>query len=495
MFRFGVFEVEVDSQQVRKSGLRVRLQAKPFEVLRILLERAGEVVTREELYRALWTGDTFGEFDHNLNNAINRLRRTLNDCAATPRYIETLPRVGYRFIAPVVRQTFPVEPASSAPSLRIGRGPIPPEAVRSATFVPPRRWIVLAASLFLGLLAVAGSIYHRARSDKQASSADSQKVRDARDLYAKGRYLWNKRNREQIGLAITYFDEAIDADPRSALAYSGLADSYSVLGMMVPNPREYYQKAEQAARMSVGLAENSGEAHASLALVHLCNFRFDEAAVEFHKGLALKPDYATAHQWYGLYLRDIGESAAGLRELEIAHQLDPASPQISFALANAYRKDGLYAEAEKHFQDIVSLDSSFLRVNAGLALLYASEHRLSKSLATSWTAEMQDDFPELSEYVAIGLYQTGKKEEAIQLMTRIARRVTTAENVCFPFLLAAMGETEQSIHCLEKGYGEQAGYIPGIKSDPILSKLHSDPRFQYLLARVGFPPNSSTSGR
>ena len=483
MFRFGAFEVDPYSKQILKSGLRVRLQAKPFQVLRILLEHAGQVVTREQLNGALWSGDTYGEFDHNLNNAINRLRHALNDQASTPRYIETLPRVGYRFIAPVVRETFPARAVSAEPATVP-----PPEAA-------PRRWTIWATCLLLGLSAAAGSIYYRIASDRRSAPLDNQKVREARDLYAKGRYFWNRRNRAQIGLAIAYFRESIDADPRSELAYSGLADSYSVLGMMVPNPREYYQKAEEAARKSVQLAENSGEAHASLGLVHLCNFRFAEAGAEFHKALALKPDYATGHHWYGLYLRDIGESAAGFRELEIAHQLDLASPQIDFALANALRKDGRYTEAEKYFQEITSVDSTFLRVNAGLALLYASEHRLSSSLARSWTMEMQDDFPQVSEYVAIGLYQAGKKEEAIQLMDQIARRLNPSENECFPFLLAAMGQTDHSIHCLEKGYAQQAGYIPQIKTDPILDNLHADPRFQNLLARVGFPLNASPAAR
>lgn len=99
--RFGSFEMDLRAGELRKHGVRIRLQVQPFQILGMLLERPGDVVTRDELRQALWRGDTFVDFDHGLNNAINRLRETLGDSADSPRFIETLPRRGYRFIAPV----------------------------------------------------------------------------------------------------------------------------------------------------------------------------------------------------------------------------------------------------------------------------------------------------------------------------------------------------------------------------------------------------------
>ncbi len=101
--RFGVFEVDLAAGELRKGGLKVRLQGQPFQVLVVLLERAGEVVTREELRQNLWPSDTFVDFDHGLNTAINKVREVLGDSASSPRYVETLARRGYRFIAPVQR--------------------------------------------------------------------------------------------------------------------------------------------------------------------------------------------------------------------------------------------------------------------------------------------------------------------------------------------------------------------------------------------------------
>jgi cholera toxin transcriptional activator len=99
--RFGVFELDLSAGELRKSGVKLRLQEQPFQVLALLLERAGEVVTREELRQKLWPSDTFVDFDHSLNTAINKVREALGDSASSPRYVETLARRGYRFVAQV----------------------------------------------------------------------------------------------------------------------------------------------------------------------------------------------------------------------------------------------------------------------------------------------------------------------------------------------------------------------------------------------------------
>jgi cholera toxin transcriptional activator len=99
--RFGVFELDLSAGELRKNGRKLRLQEQPFQILALLLERAGDVVTREELRQKLWPADTFVDFDHGLNTAVNKLRELLGDSASNPRFIETLARRGYRFIAPV----------------------------------------------------------------------------------------------------------------------------------------------------------------------------------------------------------------------------------------------------------------------------------------------------------------------------------------------------------------------------------------------------------
>ena len=111
--RFGVFEADVRAGELRKNGLKIRLPGQPFEVLAVMLERPGEVVTREELQKRLWPDGTFVDFDHSLNNAINKIREALGDSAESPRFVETLSRRGYRFIAPVETVDLPVAQVSS----------------------------------------------------------------------------------------------------------------------------------------------------------------------------------------------------------------------------------------------------------------------------------------------------------------------------------------------------------------------------------------------
>ena len=98
--RFGVFEADLSAGELRKNGLKIKLQDHPFRVLAFLLERPGGVVTREELRQRLWSADTFVEFDHSVNTAIRKIREALDDSSDNPRFVETLPRRGYRFVAP-----------------------------------------------------------------------------------------------------------------------------------------------------------------------------------------------------------------------------------------------------------------------------------------------------------------------------------------------------------------------------------------------------------
>src|SRR6476660_3164580 len=158
VIRFGVFEVDRQSGELRKQGVRVRLRDQAFQVLLLLLERPAEVVTREDLQRRLWPADTFVDFDLGLNKAVNRLRETLGDSAESPRFIETLPKRGYRFIAPVeagVARRQP-DPPAIAPAIGVNV----PEPVISAP-APVRSplgvwWILAAAPV---VLAVAAASY------------------------------------------------------------------------------------------------------------------------------------------------------------------------------------------------------------------------------------------------------------------------------------------------------------------------------------------------
>src|SRR5712692_9627480 len=166
--RFGPFAVDFRAGELHKNGRRIRLQDQPLQVLALLLEHPGETVTREELHQELWPNDTFVDFDHGLNNAINRLRETLCDSAENPRYIETLPRRGYRFISAMeavdpspamVPIAASAAPMVSAREQHDERGAAPTERIKGKGVLRPAAFsafALVAAATFVYLLNVGG---------------------------------------------------------------------------------------------------------------------------------------------------------------------------------------------------------------------------------------------------------------------------------------------------------------------------------------------------
>jgi TolB-like protein/DNA-binding winged helix-turn-helix (wHTH) protein/Tfp pilus assembly protein PilF len=174
--RFGTFEINLQSGELRKNGMRLRLSGQPFQVLAILVERPGEVVTREELHSKLWPADTFVDFDHGLNNAVARIREALDESSDAPRYVETLPRRGYRFIAPLAD----VRPATIPPPVAESQVSYAHETTRTSAsgtsvlpgkrrFTSSREKALLGAVAVLALFAVALVLYRasRVKSTKQ----------------------------------------------------------------------------------------------------------------------------------------------------------------------------------------------------------------------------------------------------------------------------------------------------------------------------------------
>lgn len=165
IIQFGTFQARLDSGELYRDGIRLKLGGQPFQVLAFLLSRPGEVVTREELQSALWQSDTFVDFDHGLNTAINKIREALGDSAGNPRFVETIPRRGYRFIAPVD------QPVQTTPEAR--PPPVPPPATQS------RKWIPIAASAVVAAVAAAGFTFFRSRPSVPVQYKLTQVTRDS----------------------------------------------------------------------------------------------------------------------------------------------------------------------------------------------------------------------------------------------------------------------------------------------------------------------------
>jgi TolB-like protein/DNA-binding winged helix-turn-helix (wHTH) protein len=189
--RFGVFEADFDTRQLTKSGFRIRLQDQPFQLLALLLDRQGAVVTREELKERLWPGNTFVEFDNGLNTAIKKLRTALSDSADNPRFVETVPRIGYRFVAPVavsklpwasaVEQGVPVRAGVESPESLIS--PLASPATTAKAEFPhsnvaraPRRRLPLFAAVALAVVLLSAGFAIKMRSKSAASARRTSSI-------------------------------------------------------------------------------------------------------------------------------------------------------------------------------------------------------------------------------------------------------------------------------------------------------------------------------
>jgi Tol biopolymer transport system component/DNA-binding winged helix-turn-helix (wHTH) protein len=174
--RFGLFELDLEARELRKSGLRIKLQEQPFQILAMLLERPGEIVTREELHTRLWPEDTFVDFDLSLNSAVKKLRQALSDDSENPRFIETLYRRGYRFIGPVNGRSLP----SSATLGSAESVSAPPVSERPSRFAPARNFRVLAWASTAALVLVAAGLFWSNPSQPPRITGYTQITRDGR---------------------------------------------------------------------------------------------------------------------------------------------------------------------------------------------------------------------------------------------------------------------------------------------------------------------------
>jgi TolB-like protein/DNA-binding winged helix-turn-helix (wHTH) protein/Tfp pilus assembly protein PilF len=635
--RFGTYEVSLQSGEVRKAGLRIRVQQQPMKLLQILLEHPREVVTREELRSRVWPNESFGDFDQALNIAIGKLRSALGDSAENPRFIETLPKRGYRFIADVSvldAEARPKRPESVAGDLPGQEGKTEPgqkpQGAGLAVAPKRRQWltgrvmVALAFVLSLSILSVwlfrssghapAGirslavlplenlsgdasqnyfadgmtdelitdlaqisalrvisrtsvMVYKGARkplpqvarelnvdavvegtvlrygdqvritaqlieasTDKhlwsqsyegelrdtlalqsRVASAIADQIRinltpreqaalksikvvnpEAYESYLKGRYFWSKRTADGLEAALAYFKQAIEEDPNYAKAYSGLSDTYALLGdwqYAVMTPKEAFPKAKAAAIHALELDNTLGEAHTSLAFV-LDGFDWDLDAggKEFQRAIELNPGYATAHHWYAWHLSLLGRFDEAIVEMRKAENLDPLSLIINADLAELLGLAHSYDESIRQSRKTIEMDPNFALAHNQLAQAYLQKHMYAEAVAELQKAvKLSGDSPTCIANLARAYVASGKRSEAVKLLDDLKKRSSTgySNSSEIAMIYASMGDNDQAMHWLEKGFEER--FNPGVLLRPGFDPLRSDPRFQNLLRHVGLP--------
>ncbi len=628
--RFGVFDIDLAAGELRKHGLKIRIQEQPFQVLALLVQNAGKLVTREELQKELWPADTFVDFDHGLNKAINKIRDALSDSAESPRYVETLSRRGYRFLAEVKDADAPVR-SPEPPAKPEGEVLGPPDASGKLAAperpLRPRAWkisalgvlVLLIASLAIWRLhyrthtpsairslavlpleslsndatqdyfadgmtdelisdlgqisalrvisrtsamtykharkplpqiarelnvdavvegtvlrsgervritaqlidaatdkhlwsqsyegelrdtltlqnkvanAIAEQIRIKLNPQEQAALKNTKLVNpQAYESYLKGRYFWNKRTADGLKVALAYFNQAIDEDPNYAQAYSGLADTYALLGdwqYAVMTPKEALPKAKAAAIKALELDSTLGEAHNSLAFVlDGFDWDFDAGGKEFQKAIELNPNYATAHHWFAWHLSLLGRYDEAIAEMKKGENLDPLSLIINADLAELLVLAHSYDESIQQSNKTIEMDPNFAMAHNQLGQGYLEKQMYGEAVAQLQKAvQLSGGSPTCIANLARAYAASGQRSEAIKLLDSLKKRSNSSYSYGSEIatIYASLGDSDQAMNWLEKAYQER--FNPGVLLRSGFDPLRSDARFKDLVRRVGLP--------
>jgi len=574
--RFGSFEADFRAGELRKHGVKLKLVGQPLEVLAMLLERPGQLVTRDELRARLWPTDTFVDFDHGLNAAVNKLRDALSDSAEKPNYVETLPRRGYRFISAVglhdsqnlLRElsspkiqslvVLPLENLSKDPeqeyftdgmtdqlitnlaqisalkvvsrtsAMRYKRTKKSlPEIARelhvdavvegavmwvggrvriSAQLIEaPTDYHLWAASYERDLRdvlsmqeevtrAIASEIRVNLSAQEQARLASTRPIDpEAYRLYLKGRYYWNKRSLEGFQKAVEYFQQATAKDPAYALAYVGLADTYTYFSFFdVVPPREAMPKAKAAAARALEIDNRLGEAHVSLGYVsYMYDWDWPAAGKHFEQALTLNPAYSRAHTFYPFYLSSLGRSEEALAVAKRSLDLDPASPAVNHSLAVQFYFARQFDQAIEQAHKTLELDPNFVISYELLGEVYVSRGMYREGLSEL------EKYSALSRGRAMSLAllgyahaRLGERSQALRMLEKLEATSKERYTPAFSFAVvyAGLGEKDQAFAWLEKAHGERTSRLGYLKVEPLWDPLRPDPRFADLVRRIGLPP-------
>ena len=337
---------------------------------------------------------------------------------------------------------------------------------------------------------IVGDVVNRLRipatTEQRAQlAAPGTSSRQAYDLYLRGRHEWNKRSPEGLTRARVLFQQAIDADPSYAAAYSGLADAYIMMGgrlRAIPKD-EAYSKARQAARRALEIDPSLAEAHASLGQIHSGLFEWKSAEREFRRSIGLNPNYATGHFWYALVLQAVGMFEEGLRELRVAAALDPLSPIISANLARALLLNGDAEGALAEARRALELNPNFSDAYMVTGRAYESQGKYE--LAAAAYQRLADAHVRRAQVGRIAA-KLGRSAEA-RAIAREIEEVAAAGQIgptSVAWIYSALGDNDRAFHWLEKALESRDVTLRETARMGVLSELRDDPRYDDLLRRM-----------
>jgi TolB-like protein/Tfp pilus assembly protein PilF len=326
-------------------------------------------------------------------------------------------------------------------------------------------------------------------SEERAISFSPTADLEAHELYLKGRYLWNRRTAENLKKALNYFQQAVEKDPNYALAYAGIADTYSVMpAYSAGSPQDCLPRAKAAAEKALELDDSLAEAHASLGFVLIHYFDIAASTKEFERAIELNPNYPTAHHWYGrATLLLTGQFDHAIAEAKRAVELDPVSPILRADLGGAYMIARRYDEAIQQLRDTLQTDPEFYWAHRYLGVTLELKGATAEAIAEYQKAYELSDDPTMLAFVAHAEASTGRRNEARQILVRLTELAKTRyfPPYAFAVIHLALGEKDQALDWLEKNVRDHASPATNlITVDPYLDPLRGDPRFEALVQRV-----------
>ncbi|MGB2698544.1 MAG: protein kinase [Candidatus Zixiibacteriota bacterium] len=327
--------------------------------------------------------------------------------------------------------------------------------------------------------------------EKKALLKRSTENLEAYNLYLKGRYHWNKRTPEGLNKAIEHFKQAIEMEPLYALAYAGLADCYSMLEQaLILRPQEAYPKAKAAAEKALKIDNNLGEAHASLGLVKW-HYEWDWEGVEreFKRAIELNPNYASAHQWYGVFLVCNRRYPQGITEMTKAQELDPLSPIINVAAGWLFLLARQYDQAIEQSRKALDIDPNFGFAYYSISWAYEQKGMHKEAIeeylkgAASFGLLNADQLKSLRKAYSISGYQGFWQKHLDISKQKSKRSYVPAYEIAS--IYARLGNGNQALEWLQKAFEERDSDMGSLLVDPFFDSLRTDTRFKNLLKKMG----------
>ena len=316
---------------------------------------------------------------------------------------------------------------------------------------------------------------------------------EAYDAYTRARFFWGKRTQESVKRSIELYQQAIQKDPNYALAYVGLADSYYVWGGRLSGlpPSEAYARADVAVKKALELDPSLAEAHiARSAVLFDHHWNFAEAEKELRRGLELNPSYAMGHQWHAEFLASTGRTEEALQAIDRSLALDPFSRAANLVRGQILMYLRRYDESIDQFRKLAEIDASFLPAQAHLARVYRAQGKPAEWFAsyTKWLQLLGEKPEALNAYSEA--FRTGGMEAVLRL--RLKTLIPQAGNIygapyAIARIYAVLRDNDQALNWLARAAEQRDDFASHITVDPEFDALRSDPRFQQLLRRIGFP--------